>query len=103
MPICEFRGEQSGRVIEILYTIHDAPGFGAVIERDGERFVRIPSLTARPIIDSEERQHLRALSQRGIVPVERGMDRDAKQARYLREKQAQEQRRQVIADTLSSF
>ena len=102
MPICEFRGE-SGRVIEILYTRNDVPPFGAVIEQDGERFVRIPSVNARPIIDNEDRQRLRTLAKRGVVPVERGMDQDAKRAKHEREKQRDDNRRRVIADTLSSF
>lgn len=99
MPIYEFRGESSRRVVEEIFSIKDAP---LEFEMDGERFVRIPS---RPgVVDPLGKMAERRAEERsGIVPLESGMKRDMNEARIRNEKKTEENRRKIIADTLASF
>jgi hypothetical protein len=99
VPVYEYKGEKTGKIVEEFFlSWRDAT---QEFERDGERFVRIPSRLATPVVVDDARKRLRSLAKRGVVPVEPGMDRDAKNARKAREERETKARQRVIAETLS--
>lgn len=47
--IYEFEDVETGRVVELSMSMHDAVKIGAVIERDGRKLRRLPSMVAASV------------------------------------------------------
>lgn len=102
MPIYEFRSATTGRVVEEIFSIRDAP---KTFEKNGEKFERVPSRPGIARVMEGRAAWFRNADKQGAtsVPLEAGMERDFNEARIRREKKVEENRRKVIADTLAAF
>ena len=96
MPVYTFRLPNGREVEEFYFTWRDAPHELIV---DGEVARRVPSRPALQFPDPA----MQAAAARGVVPYEKGMNRDWQRARADREAQQDTIRRESIAETLADF
>lgn len=100
MPVYEFRNTETQEIREEFFARwSDAPP--QIFER-GAWWVRVPS-APRVRVDTPLDGKLRELEARGVVPLERGMDRDVKANAARRDKQEAAKRRELIAETVRAF
>lgn len=102
MPVYEFRNSCTGEVREEIYVSwRDAPQ-SFPEETAPCVWERIPSRLASAIVMNEQRVALREKAKRGIVPFERGMDRDMNEARIRREKADEADRHRIIRESIAA-
>ena len=93
MPIYVFRGEDGEEVERIFPSWRGVP---AEINLGGARFRRVPARFNSRFPTAEERENKR----RGLVPIEPGMDRDARRAKKHREEIARIKSERALDEAL---
>jgi hypothetical protein len=95
MPIYVYRFDD-GSEVEEIFNWRDAP---STLSVDGRVAKRVPARFNANFPDPQRAEQ----AKQGIVPLEPGMDKDAKRARQDRLRKEDEARRKVIAETLAQF